>query len=69
VGTRSPDDVARAVIAAIVRDRAEVDVSTLPLRLGALLWSVAPDLAAAIAARLGSREIALTYEQALRGKR
>lgn len=69
VGTRSPDDVARAVVRAIEHDVAEIEVSTLPLRLGAVLWSVAPDLAAALSRRLGSEQIAQAYEQALRDKR
>jgi short-subunit dehydrogenase len=69
VGTRSPDDVARAVIGAIERDRAEVNVSTPSLRLGAVLWALAPDLAAGIAARLGSKEIAATFEEGLQAKR
>jgi short-subunit dehydrogenase len=69
VGTRSPDDVARAVAGAIERNRAEVEVSSPFLRAGSLLWSVAPDLSAAIARRLGSDQIASTYEDALREKR
>jgi len=69
VGTRSPEDVAAAVVRAIEQDRAEVDVSSLSLRGGALLWALAPDLAASIARRLGSEQIASTFEHALREKR
>jgi short-subunit dehydrogenase len=69
VGTRSPQDVARAVVDVIERDRAQADVSSLPLRMGTVLWALAPDLAARLASRLGSQEIASTYEHALREKR
>ncbi|HEY1832873.1 MAG TPA: SDR family NAD(P)-dependent oxidoreductase [Solirubrobacteraceae bacterium] len=69
VGTRSPQDVADAVVRAIEKNIGEVDVASPMLRLGALLSRVAPDLAAALARRLGSDEIAATYEQALSAKR
>jgi short-subunit dehydrogenase len=69
IGTRSPGEVADAVVRAIERNRAEIDVSPLSLRLGAFFWDLAPDLSAAVASRLGSREIALTYERGLRAKR
>ncbi len=69
VRTRSPQDVARAVAAAIEHDRAEVDVAPLTLRLGAVLGSLAPDLAAALSRRLGSEEISRAFEEAQRDKR
>jgi uncharacterized protein len=58
VGTRSPEDVADAVISAIERNRAEVEVAPLPLRLGTAVASVAPALSAAVSRRLGSDQIA-----------
>ncbi len=58
MGTRSPEDVAAAVIQAIERDRAEVDVAPLPLRVGTAVSGLAPGLAAAVSRRLGSHEIA-----------
>ena len=58
VGTRSPQDVAAAVIKAIEHNRAEVDVAPLSLRAGAAFASVAPGLAAAASRRLGSDGIA-----------
>jgi short-subunit dehydrogenase len=69
VGTRSPQDVADAVARAIERDVAEIEVSPLSLRLGALLSSAAPDLAAALGRRLGSEQIANAYERSMRAKR
>lgn len=58
VGTRSPEAVARAVISAIERDRAEVEVAPLGLRLGTAVAAVAPGLSAAVSRRLGSERIA-----------
>ncbi len=58
VGTRSPADVAGAVIGAIEHNRAEVDVAPLPLRIGTAIAGVAPALAAAVSRRLGSHQIA-----------
>jgi short-subunit dehydrogenase len=58
VGTRSPGDVADGVIAAIERNRAEVEVAPLPLRLGTAVATVAPALSAAVIRRLGSDRIA-----------
>jgi uncharacterized protein len=58
VGTKSPADVAGAVIAAIEHDRAEIDVAPLALRAGAAIASVAPDFSARVSRLLGSRRIA-----------
>ncbi|HEY2767872.1 MAG TPA: SDR family NAD(P)-dependent oxidoreductase [Solirubrobacteraceae bacterium] len=58
VGTRSPEDVARAVASAIERNRGEVDVAPLSLRAGAIFANVAPELAANFTRRTGSDEIA-----------
>jgi short-subunit dehydrogenase len=58
VGTRSPDEVAEAVIGAIERDRAEVEVAPLSLRLGASFASIAPQLAASVTRRLGGEKVA-----------
>jgi len=69
VGTRSPEDVASAVVKAIEDDVAEIEVTSLLLRVGSLLWSIAPDLSAAISRRMGSEAIADTYEHALHQKR
>jgi short-subunit dehydrogenase len=69
VGTRTPLDVARAVVEAIERDRAEVDVAPLSMRLGALFAGLAPKPAASIARRLGSEDIAQAMETAQLDKR
>jgi short-subunit dehydrogenase len=57
-GTRTPADVAGAVIRAIEEDRAEIDVAPAPLRIGAAIASLAPGLAARASQRLGSQRVA-----------
>jgi short-subunit dehydrogenase len=69
VGTRSPEDVAHAVIEAIERNRAEVDVAPLSLRAGAAVAGLAPELAMSVARRLGSDAIAREFAAAQRDKR
>ena len=69
VGTRSPEDVAVAVIRAIERNRAEVDVAPLGLRVGASIASVAPQVAASVSRRMGSDRIAGELAAGQRDKR
>lgn len=65
VGTVSPKRVAAAVIEAIRKDRAEMDVAPLPLRLGALIGSMAPGISSVVQARVG----ASLSEQMVEGQR
>jgi hypothetical protein len=58
VGTRTPEQVAAAVVQAVERNRAEIPVAPMALRLGAGLASVAPALASAASRRMGSDRIA-----------
>jgi uncharacterized protein len=58
VGTRSPEDVARATANAIERNRGEVDVAPFSLRAGAIFANVAPEIAATVTRKTGSDEIA-----------
>ena len=46
VGTSTPEEVADAVARAIERNRGEVDVAPLPLKVGTVIAGVAPELAA-----------------------
>ncbi len=68
VGTRSPAQVAIAVIAAIERDRAELEVAPLSLRLGASIGAVAPGLAAWGARAMGSGRIAGQFAERQRDR-
>jgi uncharacterized protein len=69
VGTRTPEQVAAAVVSGIERERAEVDVAPLGLRLGTRIAGLAPVTAARVQRRLGSARIADALADAQRGKR
>jgi uncharacterized protein len=69
VSMRTPEQVARAVVRGIERDRAEVDVAPLPLRAGAWLAGAAPGVVAAVNRRLGSERVAAGLAEAQRDKR
>jgi uncharacterized protein len=58
VGTRTPQQVADAVVGAIEGNKAEVDVAPLVLRAGSLVASLAPVTAGRVQRRLGSVRIA-----------
>jgi short-subunit dehydrogenase len=66
VGTRSPADVATAVLRAVERNRAEVEVAPLGLRMGASLASLAPGAAAPLSRWLGGERIATDVAAAQR---
>jgi uncharacterized protein len=69
VGTKTPEDVANAVVSAIERNRAEVEVAPLGVRLGATITSLAPELAASVQRKLGADRVASQMETAQRDKR
>jgi uncharacterized protein len=69
VGTRTPEDVAEAVIEGIDKERAEIDVAPLSLTSGARLFGVAPGLVAGINRRLGADPLAGAIAEGQRDKR
>lgn len=69
VGTRTPDQVAAAVVQGVERGRAELDVAPLGLRVGTRLAELAPVTAARIQRRLGSERIADALADAQRDMR
>jgi len=69
VGTRSPEEVARAVLSAIDRNRGEVVVAPLSMRIGASIGVVAPAVASAVSRRLGSHRVAADIAAGQRDKR
>jgi short-subunit dehydrogenase len=58
VGTRTPEQVADAVVKGIERGKPEIVVAPLGLRAGTFASTIAPNLTAPIQRRLGSAEIA-----------
>ena len=69
VATRTPEQVAAAVVRGIEEGRDEIDVAPLSLRAGVLASSVAPRTAAKLQRRLGSDRIAAQMADAQRDKR
>lgn len=58
VGTKTPEDVAAAVLAAVEHNRAEVSVAPLGLRLGSSFGGLFPSIAAAVTRRTGGDKVA-----------
>jgi uncharacterized protein len=69
VGTSTPEEVADAVVRAIERNRGEVDVAPVPMRIGALLAGVAPELAATVTRASGGTRTADDIGAGQRAKR
>lgn len=69
VGTSSPEQVVKAVVTAIERNRMEVTVAPLPLRLGASIGAVAPGLSALGQRLAGGAGIARRVSEAQLEKR
>jgi uncharacterized protein len=69
VGTRTPDHVAEAVVRGIERNKAEIDVAPLGLRVGTLFSSLAPVTSGRLQRRLGGTEISEQLAEAHRGNR
>lgn len=68
VGTRSPQDVAKAVVEAIERNRGEIDVAPFSLRMGSAFAGLAPELSAAVTRKSGSDKIAYDLADGHRAK-
>ncbi|MEY2517214.1 MAG: hypothetical protein QOJ89_4572 [bacterium] len=68
-GTKSPEHVARATLRAIERNRGEIDVAPIALKLGATISGIAPELSAAVTRKAGGDEIAAQFEAGQLDKR
>ena len=69
VGTSSPEEVARAVITAIERNRAEVSVAPFAVRAGASIAAVAPSVSAWAQRLMGGARVAQRVSEGQREKR
>lgn len=58
VGTSTPEQVADGVATAIERNRGEVDVAPLAMRVGAAFAGLAPELSASASRKAGSEQLA-----------
>jgi short-subunit dehydrogenase len=68
-GTKSPEQVARATLRAIERNRGEIDVAPIALKLGATISGIAPELSAAVTRKAGGDAIAAQFEAGQLDKR
>lgn len=69
VGTRTPDEVAAAVVNAVERGKDEVDVAPLAMRAGTVLSSIAPVTMAKIQRRLPSSKLSAAIAEGQAHKR
>ena len=69
VATRSPEQVAAAVVRGIERDRGEIDVAPLFMRTSAWLAGISPGAVTAMARRLGSEKVAAELGERQKHKR
>jgi short-subunit dehydrogenase len=69
VGTRTPQDVAKAVIEGIDRNRAEIDVAPFSLSSGAKMFGVSPPVMSRITRLLGADGVSEQLELGQRDKR
>jgi short-subunit dehydrogenase len=69
VATSSPQDVARALVTAIERNRGEQDVMAFSTRVASLLGRLSPDASASILRRMGGDQLAQSFAEAQLGKR
>jgi short-subunit dehydrogenase len=69
VGTRTPEDVAKATVRAIENNLGEVDVAPAAVRFGAAISGLAPELAATITRKSGGDRIAHQLADSQRAKR
>jgi short-subunit dehydrogenase len=68
-GTRTPDDVAKAVLKAIRKNPYEIDVASVMLRSGGWITGISPALVAAIQRAGGGAETGAELAEAQREKR
>ncbi|HXD58891.1 MAG TPA: hypothetical protein VN606_13275, partial [Thermoleophilaceae bacterium] len=69
VATRSPAQVAAAVVRGIEQDRGEIDVAPLFMKTSAWLAGISPSAVTALARRLGSEKVAGELGERQRHKR
>ena len=69
VGTKAPEEVAEATLRAIERNRGEVDVAPVGLKVGTLLGGLAPETAARVTRKSGGDDVAMQFETGQLDKR
>ncbi|MEA2190612.1 MAG: hypothetical protein QOI73_733 [Solirubrobacteraceae bacterium] len=68
-GTKTPVQVAKATLRAIEKNRGEIDVAPVALKLGATISGIAPELAAAVTRKAGGDDVAAQFQAGQLDKR
>ena len=68
-GTKTPEQVAKATLRAIERNKGEIDVAPVALKLGATISGIAPELSAAVTRKAGGDAIAAQFQAGQLDKR
>lgn len=68
-GTSSPEEVAKAVVTAIEKNRGEVDVAPLSVRAVSMVAGLAPEFAAGLTRRIGADKVTAKVAEGQRDKR
>jgi uncharacterized protein len=69
VGTRSPEDVAHAVLRAVRDNPAEIDVAAFEQRLGGVIAQLSPALSDAVQGAFGAAALSRAFGEGQRSKR
>jgi short-subunit dehydrogenase len=69
VGTKTPEHVAAATLRAIERNKGEVDVAPIGLKIGSAIGPLVPDLAAKVTRMSGGAKVAEQFESGQLDKR
>jgi len=69
VGTKTPENVASATLRAIERNKGEVDVAPVGLKIGTTFGSLLPEVAATVTRKMGGDAIAQRFETGQKAKR
>jgi short-subunit dehydrogenase len=69
LGTRTPEDVARAVLRAVRDDPAEIDVAAFEQRFGGMIAGVSPALSSALQTAFGGAALSRAISERQAGKR
>jgi hypothetical protein len=69
VGTRTPEQVAAAVVRAVKRNRAEIDVAPALLRAGGVLGGIVPEVVDRMSGLAGTEGVVLEFERTQMDKR
>jgi uncharacterized protein len=69
IGTGTPEQVGDAVVTAIERNRGEIDVAPVTMRVGGMAARLAPDVAASVSRKLGGTRVAEDHVAMQKDKR